>query len=78
MLFYTMKRIYQSIITLMIIIIIAFLLMRMMPEEGYFGEDYEKLDPEQREIILENMGLRDPIIFQLTRCQGRFRRVHYL
>lgn len=41
--------------------------MRMMPEEGYFGEDYEKLDPEQREIILENMGLRDPIIFQLTR-----------
>lgn len=67
MLVYTFKRFYQSLITLVIIIIISFLLMRMMPEEGYFGEDYEKLDPEQREFILENMGLRDPLYKQLFR-----------
>jgi len=36
-----------------------------MPEEGYFGQAYEKLDPAQREAILTSMGLRDPIPIQL-------------
>ena len=39
--------------------------MRLMPEEGYFGQAYEKLDPAQREAILTSMGLRDPIPIQL-------------
>jgi oligopeptide transport system permease protein len=37
----------------------------MMPEEGYFGANYEKLDYEQKEVILTGMGLRDPIHIQL-------------
>lgn len=36
-----------------------------MPEEGYFGDDYDKLDEIQKEIILENLGLREPIYKQL-------------
>jgi len=36
-----------------------------MPEEGYFGSGYEKLDEAQREAILTSMGLRDPIHIQL-------------
>jgi len=36
-----------------------------MPEEGYFGDNYEKLDEAQREAILTSMGLRDPIHIQL-------------
>jgi len=39
--------------------------MRLMPEEGYFGESYEKLDEQQKEMILTNMGLRDPMYKQL-------------
>ena len=39
--------------------------MRLMPEEGYFGESYEKLDEEQKEAILTSMGLKDPIHIQL-------------
>lgn len=39
--------------------------MRLMPEEGYFGTSYEKLDEQQKESILTNMGLRDPIHIQL-------------
>jgi len=39
--------------------------MRLMPEEGYFGSGYEKLDEAQREAILTSMGLRDPIHIQL-------------
>lgn len=39
--------------------------MRLLPEEGYFGDAYEKLDESQREAILTSMGLRDPMHIQL-------------
>lgn len=65
MLRYTLKRLIQSFITLIIVITIVFLLMRLMPEDGYFGDGYEKLDEAQKEVILTNIGLRDPIHVQL-------------
>lgn len=65
MLKYSVKRLLQSLITLFIIITVVFLLMRLMPEEGYFGQGYEKLDEAQKEAILTNMGLRDPLHIQL-------------
>jgi oligopeptide transport system permease protein len=65
MLKYSIKRLLQSLITLFIIITVVFLLMRLMPEEGYFGQGYEKLDEAQKEAILTNMGLRDPLYIQL-------------
>lgn len=53
--------------TLFIIATVVFLLLRLMPEEGYFNaEEYDKLDAIQREAILTQMGLRDPIHVQLT------------
>ncbi len=65
MLKYTLKRLFQSLVTLFIVLTVVFLLMRLMPEEGYFGEGYEKLDVAQREAILTSMGLRDPLAIQL-------------
>ena len=65
MLKYSIKRLLQSIVTLFIIVTLVFLAMRLMPEEGYFGDSYEKLDEAQKEVILTNMGLRDPIHIQL-------------
>ncbi len=65
MLRYTIKRFIQSVFTLFIVVTIVFLLMRLMPEEGYFGANYEKLDESQKEAILTSMGLRDPIHIQL-------------
>ena len=63
---YFIKRFLRSILTLFAVITVVFLLMRMMPEEGYFGEfGTDKLDFEQKEAILENMGLRDPLYIQL-------------
>jgi len=64
---YSIKRLSQSLITLFIIVTVVFLLMRLMPEEGYFGQSYEKMDESQREAILTNMGLRDPLYIQLGR-----------
>lgn len=62
---YVLKRLFQSILTLIVVITIVFLLMRLMPEEGYFGTNYEKLDQAQREAILQSMGLRDPLNVQI-------------
>ena len=65
MFWYIGKRLLQSILTLFIIITIVFSLLRLMPEEGYLGAAAEKMSPEQQEIYLTNLGLRDPLIVQL-------------
>lgn len=65
MLKYSLKRLFQSMVTLLIVITIVFFLLRLMPEEGYFGDSYEKLDEAQKEAILTGMGLRDPLHVQL-------------
>lgn len=67
MLKYSFKRLLQSLLTLFIVITVVFLLMRLLPEEGYFGAGYEKLDYNQKETILKNLGLRDPLYIQLGR-----------
>lgn len=62
---YIVKRLIQSVVTLIIVITVVFSLMRLFPMEGYFTEDYEKLSVEVREAILESMGLTDPYPVQL-------------
>lgn len=62
---YSLKRLGQSLITVFIVITVVFLLMRLMPEEGYFGDGYDKLTVEQRRAILRSMGLLDPLHVQL-------------
>jgi len=64
---YILKRLLQSVVTLFIIATTVFLLMRLMPESGYFGEEYDKMDEEQIEAALTEMGLRDPLYIQLLR-----------
>ena len=65
MLRYTLKRLWQSAVTVFIVITVVFLLMRLLPAEGYFEENYDKLTPEQRENILRSLGLLDPWYVQL-------------
>ncbi len=62
---YTIRKIGQSLVTVFIVITVVFLLMRLLPMEGYIGEGYDKLDPEQREAILRSMGVLDPWYIQL-------------
>lgn len=61
---YLIKRLARSILTLFIIITIVFVLLRLMPIEGYF-QNYEKLTKEQIQAGIVNMGLDKPIIVQL-------------
>lgn len=65
MLKYIVKRLMQSAVTLVIVATVVFLLLRLMPEEGYFAEGYDKMDEAQIEAALTEMGLRDPLPVQL-------------
>ena len=72
MLKYSIKRLLQSFITILIAVTVVFLLMRMLPTDYYFTEDQlMKFTPEQKEAALEAAGLLDPIGEQLVRFYGQ-------
>lgn len=62
---YILTRLSRSLLTLVVVITVVFLLMRMMPIEGYFGSGYDKLDEAQKIAKLNNLGLLDPWYIQL-------------
>lgn len=62
---YLLKRLGQSIFTLFVIITVVFMLLRLMPEEGYLGSNADKMSEIQKETILTNLGLRDPMPVQV-------------
>ena len=64
MLVYSLKQLGRALITLVILITIVFILVRAMPEEGYFS-NYEKMSPQQIEVGLRKMGLKDPLYVQV-------------
>ena len=66
MLKYTLKRLLQSLITVLLIVSIVFLLMRLLPTDYYFREDeLMKFTEEQKNERLEAEGLLDPPLVQL-------------
>lgn len=72
---YTIKRLLQSLVTVLVVATIVFLLMRMLPTDSYFSEDQLlKLTEEQKQDQLESAGLLDPIGEQLARFYGQIFR----
>ena len=61
---YILKRILRSMITMLIIIMVVFSLLRFMPIEGYF-ENFDKMSETQIEVRLTQLGLKDPLHVQL-------------
>ena len=69
---YTIKRLLQSVVTVLIVVTIVFLLMRMLPTDYFFTEDQlMKFTPEQKEEQLQAAGLLDPMPKQLVRYYGQ-------
>ena len=64
MLKYSIKRLFSSLLTLLIIITVVFVLLRQMPIEGYF-DNFDKLDQASINAKLNQLGLNDPIPVQL-------------
>ncbi len=65
MFLYSLKRLAQSFLTLFIVVTAVFMLMRLLPVEGYFGDRFDKLDDIQKEAVLRKIGLLDPWYVQL-------------
>lgn len=66
MLKYTIKRLVESLITVLIIVTFVFLLLRMLPTDYYFTEEQlMKFTEEQKQEQLLAAGLLDPIPEQL-------------
>lgn len=65
MLKYILRRTSAAIVSMFIVITVVFLLMRLMPVEGYFGGRSDSMTEENKQTILKNMGLLDPWYQQL-------------
>lgn len=75
---YTVKRLLQSVVTVLIVATIVFLLLRLLPAEYYFTEDQiMKLSASQRHDMLEAAGLLDPPLEQLFRFYGQILRFDF-
>lgn len=66
MLRYIVKRLLQSIVTISLIIVMVFMLLRLMPVSGYFTrEDYANMNLEARNAYLKSIGVLDNPLVQL-------------
>ena len=66
MLKYTIKRLFQSLITVLLVVSVVFLLLRLLPTEYFFTEEQNiKLTDEQKEDLLRSNGYLDPPLVQL-------------
>ena len=68
MLKYTVKRLAQSLVTILLVATLVFLLMRCLPTDYYFTEEQlMKFTDAQKEAALDAAGLTDPIGTQLIK-----------
>ena len=75
---YTIKRLLQSLVTVLVVVTIVFLLMRMLPTDYFFTEEQLiKLTPEQKQEQLQAAGLLDPVPEQLVRYYGQVLRFDF-
>ena len=65
---YTIKRLFQSLITVILVVSVVFLLLRLLPTDYFFTEDQLiKLTKEQQHDMLEASGYLDHPFVQLGR-----------
>ena len=64
---YTIKRLFQSLVTVLLVISAVFLLLRLLPTDYFFTEEQLiKLTDEQQEDLLRKNGYLDPPLVQLA------------
>ena len=75
---YTIKRLLESLVTVLIIVTIVFLLLRLLPTDYYFTEEQlMKFTEEQKQEQLLAAGLLDPIPEQLMDFYGDVIRLDF-
>lgn len=75
---YSVKRLAQSLVTVLIIVTIVFLLLRLLPTDYYFTEEQlMKFTEEQKQEQLLAAGLLDPLPKQLFTFYGKLVRFDF-
>ncbi len=62
---YVLGRIGRSLISLFLVLVIVFLLMRLLPVDTYFGDRVDKMNDTTKQAILHKLGLDQPVYVQL-------------
>lgn len=69
---YILQRIVRSMVTVAVVFVVVFMLLRFMPLNGYFTDEILKqTDEATRMTYLRNQGLLDPSYVQLWRFVGK-------
>ena len=69
---YILKRSFQSLITICLVIFVVFMMLRMMPTSGYFTrDDYLNMTEEMRTVYLKSIGVLDPPLTQFKNFIGK-------
>lgn len=69
---YILQRIVRSMVTVVVVFVVVFMLLRFMPLNGYFTDEILKqTDEATRMTYLRNQGLLDPSYVQLWRFVGK-------
>lgn len=54
---YIFKRTLQSLLSVFIVVFVVFLLLRLMPTDGYFTrDDYQNMSEAERQMYLVEIG----------------------
>lgn len=65
MLKYSIGRLLRALVTMAAVLSAVFLLMRLLPVEGYFGDRSDAMNEKVKEQVLKSLGLLDPWYKQL-------------
>ena len=72
---YILKRSARSLLTVFLVIVVVFMLLRFMPLNGYFPDEMLKeTDEATRMAYLRNQGLLDHPVKQFIRFVGNLYR----
>ena len=63
---YLLSKLCQAVITIILVMLVVFALLRFMPKSGYFSkEQWKEMSDTQKNAYLRNMGVLDPLPLQI-------------
>ena len=63
---YLLSKLGQAVVTIVLVVLVVFTLLRFMPTAGYFSkEQYKSMNDAEKTAYLRNLGVLDPMPVQL-------------
>lgn len=63
---YYLSKLGQALVTIVLVVLVVFTLLRFMPTTGYFSkEEYKEMTETERNAYLRSIGVLDPTLIQL-------------